>query len=571
MHVLPSPQPPEPEPLPSSCYAGNPLSPLSTGGGAELDEPEQAELDELAADGLAEVDELDASSPPQSAEPQPLPAVTPRRRRSPTPVELQDTRLRTVTTPTYKGGESSARIHQRRRDREVSTQPSALPSDATAAAGIHQRCRDREASAAPSDAAGHIPSAVVLPPAPIDQHHYYSYQGASYPSLYPQQLHIPAHMHQWGAPQSGLYPSYSQPPKSRTTSPFVPNAEMQYRHPHDYRDTSSLVPPGAELQHRPKSAPLGGGTAPPPPARSSTAAPPPPSLPSVAHIWSPTPALAPPPLPSDATAAAATDDDATAAAATDDDGLRNLAFAANDNELLDTFLANLTPVGDEEPDPDNDAINPFTTPQSPANNSSPPASSEASKPKFKVGRRSKEDQEDWAKFVEQCDDLYLTYAKKKNMPMEQVFAQYSALKRRLNADSRWNVYQRLWAANLADETERARKHIADLISKGEIIKDVEALSTQALCSYGYAAYKLEYDDDWEERLELHSNLEIASGEPMDYRSRTKAWNKFIDTLNRLVSLLISLGDMSLTKHCRTLGRISLQLSQLQSCLGRGRQ
>ena len=48
--------------------------------------------------------------------------------------------------------------------------------------------------------------------------------------------------------------------------------------------------------------------------------------------------------------------------------------------------------------------------------------------------------------------------------------------------------------------QRARKHIADLISKGEVIKDVEVLSTQALCSYGYAAYKLEYEDDREERL-----------------------------------------------------------------------
>ena len=126
--------------------------------------------------------------------------------------------------------------------------------------------------------------------------------------------------------------------------------------------------------------------------------------------------------------------------------------------------------------------------------------------------------------------MLLKYAKTKNMPMEQVFTQYSTLKKRLNSDSQWNMYQKLWAAQLTGETERAHKHIADLISKGEVIKDVEALSTQALCSYGYAAYKLEYEDDWEERLELHSSLEVASGDPMDYRSRTKAWHKFIDKM-----------------------------------------
>ena len=81
------------------------------------------------------------------------------------------------------------------------------------------------------------------------------------------------------------------------------------------------------------------------------------------------------------------------------------------------------------------------------------------------------------------------------------------------------MYQKLWAVQLTGETERARKHIADLISKGEVIKDVEALSTQALCSYRYTTYKLEYEEG---RLELHSSVEVASGDTMDYRSRTKA-------------------------------------------------
>ena len=36
-----------------------------------------------------------------------------------------------------------------------------------------------------------------------------------------------------------------------------------------------------------------------------------------------------------------------------------------------------------------------------------------------------EDQEDWDKFAEDCDLMFLNYAKKKKMPMEQVFAQYA--------------------------------------------------------------------------------------------------------------------------------------------------
>ena len=35
---------------------------------------------------------------------------------------------------------------------------------------------------------------------------------------------------------------------------------------------------------------------------------------------------------------------------------------------------------------------------------------------------------------------------------------------------------------------------------------------------------------WKDRLELYNDLELVSGEPMDYRSRTKAWNKFVDKL-----------------------------------------
>ena len=52
-----------------------------------------------------------------------------------------------------------------------------------------------------------------------------------------------------------------------------------------------------------------------------------------------------------------------------------------------------------------------------------------------------------------CDSMFLSYAKKKNMPMEQIFTQYSALKKCLNVDSQWNIYQMLWAANLKVEME----------------------------------------------------------------------------------------------------------------------
>ena len=131
------------------------------------------------------------------------------------------------------------------------------------------------------------------------------------------------------------------------------------------------------------------------------------------------------------------------------------------------------------------------------------------------------------------------YVKKKNMPMEQVFTQYSAIKRRLNADSQWNIYQKLWATNNEQEMERACKHILDLKSEGGLVEDTEEMSTWALCSYGYAVYKQEHADDWEDQLELYNDLELVSGELMDYRSRTKAWNKFVDKLKQLVSNLFN--------------------------------
>ena len=245
-----------------------------------------------------------------------------------------------------------------------------------------------------------------------------------------------------------------------------------------------------------------------------------------------------------------------------DEGLHDRCALSGNDHMFNMFLSELIMVKSQEPDsrdedfppPDDEAeddnnINPFTKPQSPTNSSpplvlsqanggnivnvstepqlstndgSPPPLSEASKPKFKVRRHPKEDQEDWNKFTEDIDNMFLKYVKTKNMPMEQVFTQYSAFKKWLNSDSQWNVYQKLWAAQLASKMEHACKHIASLISKGEVIKDVKALSTQALCSYGYAAYKLEYEDDWEEHFELYSSLEVASSDLMDYRSCTKA-------------------------------------------------
>ena len=107
---------------------------------------------------------------------------------------------------------------------------------------------------------------------------------------------------------------------------------------------------------------------------------------------------------------------------------------------------------------------------------------------------------------------------------------YVTLKKWLNSDSQWNLYQRLWAANLKQETDRAHKYISFQISKGVDVDNVEKMNTQTLCSYGYTAYKQEYKDDWKEHLELYNDLELTSSELMDYRSHTEAWNKFIDKL-----------------------------------------
>ena len=348
MHINPSPpQPPvEETALPSSCYAGNSLSPMSANG--------QAELDELDTDELADLDELEPSSSPQATEPQRTTAAAPRRRRSPTPVELQDTRLRTIITPTRRGGEPSARIHQRRRDREASTQPSAIPSnppgaDTEPSAHIHQRRRDREASTQPSaipsnpsgaDAAASththcrdhepsshpkvpladttlgISSAATNPPAASDQYHYTSqHPGAAFPSSgypqlpgaagYPQQLHIPAHI-------------------------------LRPLNDHNF---PSLVPPSAELQHRPTSAPIAADTAPLRPAPSSTAVPSSRPLPPVNHIWSPGPSIQPLAQPSLTSSAAATDDD---------EGLHDRRALSGNDHMFDMFLSELIMAKSQE-------------------------------------------------------------------------------------------------------------------------------------------------------------------------------------------------------------------------------
>ena len=41
------------------------------------------------------------------------------------------------------------------------------------------------------------------------------------------------------------------------------------------------------------------------------------------------------------------------------------------------------------------------------------------------------------------------------------------------------------------------------------VENVEKMNTQTLCSYSYAAYKQEYEDDWKERLELYNDLELT--------------------------------------------------------------
>ena len=86
------------------------------------------------------------------------------------------------------------------------------------------------------------------------------------------------------------------------------------------------------------------------------------------------------------------------------------------------------PLHKPKTDVDHDIIDPFID-LSPGNDSSPLASANASKPKVKVWQWSKVDQEDWDKFVEDCDLMYLDYSKKKSMPVEQVFTQYLTLRR----------------------------------------------------------------------------------------------------------------------------------------------
>ena len=83
--------------------------------------------------------------------------------------------------------------------------------------------------------------------------------------------------------------------------------------------------------------------------------------------------------------------------------------------------------------------------------------------------------------------------------------------------------------------DQAHKHIMYLTLKGTVVENIDEINTQTLCLYGYAAYNQGYEDDWEEHLELCNDLELASGEPMDYRTHTKAWNKFIYKLKQLVS------------------------------------
>lgn len=283
MHVPPSTSPP----LPASCFAGNPVSPLSVDG-----EPEGGATSLAQPGGL----EIEASSPPQPAEPLPPRVVTPRRRRSPTPVELQGTRLRTHTTPTSRGGQSSVRIHQLRHNREASTQPLATSSNTTShvpTTVVIPPSPDDQHGLASSNMAGHIPGGVVIPPPsipgaaappPSDQQglayppqYYPQYHGAPFlppgyshlpgAAMYPQQMHIPP---QWG-PQSIPYPLYSHPSESRATSPFLPpGPETQHRHnsahrsgstvnklhsnPPESRATSPFPPPGSNRH----------GSAPPP-------------------------------------------------------------------------------------------------------------------------------------------------------------------------------------------------------------------------------------------------------------------------------------------------------------------
>ena len=59
--------------------------------------------------------------------------------------------------------------------------------------------------------------------------------------------------------------------------------------------------------------------------------------------------------------------------------------------------------------------------------------------------------------------------------------------------------------------------------------------------------QLEYEDDWKDHLELYSNLDLANGEPSDYRSHMKVWNKFINKLKQIVSQFKCHCDPPLTR------------------------
>ena len=59
--------------------------------------------------------------------------------------------------------------------------------------------------------------------------------------------------------------------------------------------------------------------------------------------------------------------------------------------------------------------------------------------------------------------------------------------------------------------------------------------------------QLEYEDDWKDHLELYSDLDLASGEPLDYRSHMTVWNKFINKLKQIVSQFKCHCDPPLTR------------------------
>ena len=207
----------------TSCIllAGNPVSPLSANRWIECKASPMAQSGEL---------EIKASPPPHHGEPQRTRVVTSRCHRSPTPVELQGTRLRTHTTPTRRGGESSVHIHQLHRDRERSAQP-ATPSNMPSAIVIPPTPSNQQPPpvqpAQPLNtpsAIGYIPSAASeASMQPLHQENDASTQlaapyntvgyipsAASAPPYYPQQFYP----HYQGAPF--LAPGYPQPDRKST-------------------------------------------------------------------------------------------------------------------------------------------------------------------------------------------------------------------------------------------------------------------------------------------------------------------------------------------------------------------